>query len=113
MDTGLEDINKYNKESVMEKIKAQGVKAVDAAKTFITATAIDFVVPTNATSYPIRNKFVNLLQSMKKIKSSLTMKATNGENQWTVPESIPSGDKFTCQFSIRTKSTKRGSAKVV
>eukprot|EP00957_Ditylum_brightwellii_P201697 15326795-Ditylum_brightwellii.AAC.1 len=113
MDTGTEDINKDEKESVMEKIKAQGVKAIDAAKTFITAAAIDFVVLTNATSYPIRNEFVNLLRSMKNIESPLTIKATKGDDQWTVPDSIPSGDEFTRQFSVRTESTKRGSAKIV
>eukprot|EP00957_Ditylum_brightwellii_P093321 7106633-Ditylum_brightwellii.AAC.1 len=65
-------------------------KAIDAAKNFITATAIDFVVPTNATSYLIRSEFVNLLQEMTKIESSLTIKATKGNDQWKVPETIPS-----------------------
>eukprot|EP00957_Ditylum_brightwellii_P015431 1161334-Ditylum_brightwellii.AAC.1 len=113
MDTGSEDINKYKKESVVKKIKAQGVKAVDAAKTFIAATAIDFVVPMNATSYPIRNKFANLLRTMQKIELLLTIKATKGDDQWTMPEAIPSRDKFTRQFSVRTESTKIGSAKIV
>eukprot|EP00957_Ditylum_brightwellii_P145204 11059436-Ditylum_brightwellii.AAC.1 len=31
MDTGTDDIHKYEKESATEKIKAQGVKAVNAA----------------------------------------------------------------------------------
>eukprot|EP00957_Ditylum_brightwellii_P064487 4893988-Ditylum_brightwellii.AAC.1 len=53
MDTGSEDVSNYEKESVAEIMRAQGVKAVNVAKIFLTATAIDFVVPTNVTKYPI------------------------------------------------------------
>eukprot|EP00957_Ditylum_brightwellii_P155214 11816284-Ditylum_brightwellii.AAC.1 len=73
-------------------MKAQGVKAVNAAKLYITATAIDFVVPANATKYPIRRKFVNLLQEMKKIDLSLTIKASKGNDTWKEPKTTPSGD---------------------
>eukprot|EP00957_Ditylum_brightwellii_P168136 12799570-Ditylum_brightwellii.AAC.1 len=94
-------------------MKAQGVKAVNTAKIFVTATAIDFVVPVNATKYPIQREFVNLLQGMKKIEPSLTIKASKGNNTWTEPERILSGDKFTNQFYVRTETTKRGIAKIV
>eukprot|EP00957_Ditylum_brightwellii_P121338 9253243-Ditylum_brightwellii.AAC.1 len=95
MDTGSEVINKYEQESIVEKIKAQGVKVVNAAKTFITATAINFVVPMTATSYPIRNTFANILRTMQKIEPLLTVKGTKGDDQWMVPDTILSGDKFT------------------
>eukprot|EP00957_Ditylum_brightwellii_P148267 11288637-Ditylum_brightwellii.AAC.1 len=92
---------------------AQGVKAVNAAKIFVTATAIDFVVPANVTKYPIRREFVNLLHEMKKIETSLTIKASKGNDTWTEPEKILSGDDFTKQFLVRTETTKQGTAKIV
>jgi hypothetical protein len=113
MDTDPEVTFNFGKESVAEKMMAHGVKAVNAAKIYVTATAIDFVVPANATKYPIHQEFVNLLHEMIKIENSLTIKASKGSDTWTEPEKIPSGDDFTKQFSVRTETTKRGTAKIV
>eukprot|EP00957_Ditylum_brightwellii_P080567 6128474-Ditylum_brightwellii.AAC.1 len=49
MGTGIDKTNKYNQGSNMDRIKEQGVKAIDAAKQFITATAIDFIVSQKST----------------------------------------------------------------
>eukprot|EP00957_Ditylum_brightwellii_P029722 2247311-Ditylum_brightwellii.AAC.1 len=43
MDTESEVTINFGKESVAEKMMAHGVKAVNAAKIYVTATAIDFV----------------------------------------------------------------------
>eukprot|EP00957_Ditylum_brightwellii_P111435 8499442-Ditylum_brightwellii.AAC.1 len=80
MDTGPDNLHKYEQESTIEKIKAQGVKAVNSAKKFITATAINFVVLLNATSYAIRNKFVQLTKTMQSLKPSLTIMAAKATN---------------------------------
>eukprot|EP00957_Ditylum_brightwellii_P093595 7127270-Ditylum_brightwellii.AAC.1 len=53
MDTEPEVTINFGKESAVEKLMAHGVKAVNAAKIYVTATAINFVVPANATKYPI------------------------------------------------------------
>eukprot|EP00957_Ditylum_brightwellii_P000800 63219-Ditylum_brightwellii.AAC.1 len=113
MDTGLENLNKYKQESAVEKITGQGVKAVNAVKKFITVTAINFVVPPNAISYPIRNKFLQLIKEMQSIEAYLTILAAKGDDQWTIPDTVPSGNEFTTQFAVRTESTKRGNTKIV
>eukprot|EP00957_Ditylum_brightwellii_P001132 89590-Ditylum_brightwellii.AAC.1 len=92
---------------------SHGVKAVNAAKIYVTATAIDFVVPVKATKYPIRREFVNLLHKMRKLENSVTIKSSKGDDKWTDPEKILSGDDFTKQFLVRTETTKRGTAKIV
>eukprot|EP00957_Ditylum_brightwellii_P083222 6327225-Ditylum_brightwellii.AAC.1 len=53
MDTEPEVTINFGKESIEEKMMAHRVKAVNAAKIYVTATAINFVVLANATKYPI------------------------------------------------------------
>jgi hypothetical protein len=50
---------------------------------------------------------------MRKLENSVTIKSSQGDDTWTDPDKIPSGNDFTKQFSVRTETTKRGTAKIV
>eukprot|EP00957_Ditylum_brightwellii_P147934 11264408-Ditylum_brightwellii.AAC.1 len=89
MDTGPENLNMYEQENIVDQIKAQGVKVVDAAKKYITATTIDFVVLPNTTSYPIRKDFIQLIKAIQNIKPSLTILAAKEMNNGTYQITFP------------------------
>eukprot|EP00957_Ditylum_brightwellii_P015702 1183694-Ditylum_brightwellii.AAC.1 len=50
---------------------------------------------------------------MQSIKPSLTILVAKGDEQWNIPDTVPSGEDFTPQFAVRTESAKRGNTDIV
>eukprot|EP00957_Ditylum_brightwellii_P161154 12270637-Ditylum_brightwellii.AAC.1 len=65
MDTGAEVMHKHAKKPVDEQLQERGDKEINAIQKYETAISIDFVLPDESNTSPIRDEFVKLVQVMK------------------------------------------------
>eukprot|EP00957_Ditylum_brightwellii_P131622 10038205-Ditylum_brightwellii.AAC.1 len=102
MDTGVKVMHKHTEKPIEEQLQERGDKAINAMQKYETAISINFVLPDESNTYPIRDKFMKLLQVKQQIDIMLTVRKIAGSYQWKVPNDTPTGDEFKEAFAART-----------
>eukprot|EP00957_Ditylum_brightwellii_P040761 3085546-Ditylum_brightwellii.AAC.1 len=80
---------------------------------FKNAVKIKFAVVNTKAAFPVRKKFINLIEKLQMIDSTLIITESLGEALWSVAEEIPSGRILDKVFHLKKMEATRSAPNVV
>eukprot|EP00957_Ditylum_brightwellii_P086560 6585619-Ditylum_brightwellii.AAC.1 len=93
-------------------MQRRGAEDIQKTTQFKNAVKIEFAVVNTKVAFPARKKFINLIEKLQAIDSTLIITGTLGEISWSVAEEIPSGSIFDKVFHLKKTEATRSAQKV-
>eukprot|EP00957_Ditylum_brightwellii_P018556 1395169-Ditylum_brightwellii.AAC.1 len=94
-------------------MQRRGVEDIQKTTRFKNAVTIEFAVVNTKVAFPVRKKFINLIEKLQAIDSTLTITESLGDALWSVAEKLPSSRTFDKVFHLRKTEATRSAPKVV
>jgi hypothetical protein len=87
---------------------------IETKQTFLTTTKLEFNLANGATQFSVRQATTQVLLKMKGIDTTLKVKSTNDDTEWTDINTIPRDPTlFSRHFKVREENPPRGAKKIV
>jgi hypothetical protein len=105
--------NHLSKDEVKDMMKARGETMIEESGEIETQMKIEFNIGNNITKYSVRQNAVKVLEKMKGIDPTFSVKSVLDTTMWKEMSKLPTDDEFGRHFNVREETSPRGPRKIV
>jgi len=102
-----------SKDEVKAMMKARGENMIEETGEMETQMKIEFNIGNNITKYSVRQNAVKVLEKMKAIDATFSVKSVHDSTVWKDMNTLPINDEFGTHFNVREETSPRGPKKIV